>query len=185
MLKPDPIIPASPAPAPAPLILKDGALIADRFTRLANDEGLIDGPMIVDLARLEQASGANQPLGVALTNTDDVGQLAPYLPRLDVIVLHFPKFTDGRAYSQARLLRERMDYRGEIRATGQVLADQLAFMRRCGFDAFIMAKGDPLAAWQRAISTFSGVYQPATDPARPAFIRRREAKATKATKAKE
>ena len=97
MLKPDPIIPASPVPAPAPLILKDGALVADRFTRLASDQGLIDGPMIVDLARLEQASGANQPLGVALTNIDDVSQLAPYLPRLDVIVLHFPKFTDGRA----------------------------------------------------------------------------------------
>jgi uncharacterized protein (DUF934 family) len=87
-------------------------------------------------------------------------------------VLHFPKFTDGRAYSQARLLRERLKYTGEIRATGQVLPDQLNFMRRCGFDAFVLAKGDPLDAWRMANETFSGVYQPASDPATPAFLRR-------------
>ena len=73
---------------------------------------------------------------VSLANTDPVEDLAPHLGRLRLIVLEFPKFSDGRAYSQARLLRGRMGYRGELRATGAVLQDQVAFMLRCGFDSF-------------------------------------------------
>ena len=73
---------------------------------------------------------------LTLANTDDVMQVQDRLATAKLVVLNFPKFTDGRAYSQARLLRERLGYTGELRATGAVLRDQLPFLLRCGFDSF-------------------------------------------------
>ena len=93
---------------------------------------------------------------VSLANTDPVEDLAPHVGRLRLIVLEFPRFSDGRAYSQARLLRGRLGYRGELRATGGVLQDQIAFMLRCGFDSFeseqkgfgeALAGRGPCSAW--------------------------------------
>ncbi|HJQ57102.1 MAG TPA: DUF934 domain-containing protein [Vineibacter sp.] len=149
-------------------LLKDGALIDDPWLRLAHDAPLPgDGPVIVSLARFAAERAAllarDAPLGVVLKNTDDIDALAPDLVELRLVVLEFPKFGDGRAYSQARLLRERYGFSGELRATGQVLPDQLHHMRRCGFDAFELAKGDPLQAWRRAAHSFSAVYQPTGD----------------------
>ena len=100
---------------------------------------------------------------LTLANTDEVMQLGARLDGVNLIVLNFPKFTDGRAYSQARLLRERLGYRGELRATGAVLLDQLPFMLRCGFDSFESDQkgfGDALA---KAQTLFSVVYQPVGD----------------------
>ncbi len=73
---------------------------------------------------------------LTLANTDEVMQLGARLDGVNLIVLNFPKFTDGRAYSQARLLRERLGYQGELRASGAVFLDQLPFLLRCGFDSF-------------------------------------------------
>ena len=73
--------------------------------------------------------------------------------------LHFPKFTDGRAYSQARLLRQRREYTGEIRATGDVLIDQLVHMARCGFDVAVLKDGVDAADAQRQFDRFEGFYQ--------------------------
>jgi uncharacterized protein (DUF934 family) len=112
------------------------------------------------------------PVGVALANTDPVESLACDVSRIDLITLHFPKFSDGRAYSQARLLRGRMGYGGELRATGNVLQDQLPFMLRCGFDSFESEQkgfGDALA---RARTLFSVVYQPAEDGREPVALLR-------------
>jgi len=109
---------------------------------------------------------------VSLANTDPVEDLTPHLGRLRLVVLDFPKFSDGRAYSQARLLRGRLGYRGELRATGGVLQDQIAFMLRCGFDSFESEQqgfGDALA---KARTLFSVVYQPAEDDQVPASLRR-------------
>ena len=108
---------------------------------------------------------------VLLANTDPVEDLAPHLGRLRLIVLDFPKFSDGRAYSQARLLR-RMGYRGELRATGGVLQDQVAFMLRCGFDSFESEQAGFGEALARARTLFSVVYQPAKDDQVPASLRR-------------
>ena len=91
-----------------------------------------DGPVALPLGDWLQAPTQ----AVALANTDQPAELKSHLGRLKLIVLHFPKFTDGRAYSQARLLRGRLGYRGELRATGSVLRDQLPFLLRCGFDSF-------------------------------------------------
>lgn len=153
-------------------LLKQGRIAEDDFVEVADDADLPEGPVIVSAARLPSVEAPR--LGVRLANTIDVTTLANHLPRLEVVVLEFPKFGDGRAYSQARTLRERLGFTGEVRATGQVLPDQILLMRRCGFDAFVLAKGDPLAAWALSETSFSGVYQPAADGARPAFVRRRD-----------
>lgn len=109
---------------------------------------------------------------VALDNTDPVEDLARHVGRLRLIVLTFPKFSDGRAYSQARLLRGRMGYRGELRAAGNVLQDQLPFMLRCGFDSFESGQNGFGEALAKARSLFSVVYQPTEDGRVPAALLR-------------
>jgi uncharacterized protein (DUF934 family) len=98
-----------------------------------------------------------------LANTEDVLKLGSKLEGVKLIVLNFPKFTDGRAYSQARLLRERLGYRGELRATGAVFLDQLPFMLRCGFDSFVSDQKGYGEALEKARTLFSVVYQPVGD----------------------
>lgn len=100
---------------------------------------------------------------LVLDNTEDVLQLGDRLNGIELIVLQFPKFTDGRAYSQARLLRERLGYTGELRASGAVYIDQLPFMLRCGFDSFSSAQKGFTEALARARTLFSVVYQPTGD----------------------
>ena len=109
---------------------------------------------------------------VSLANTDPVEDLAPHVGRLRLIVLNFPKFSDGRAYSQARLLRGRLGYGGELRATGGVLQDQLPFMLRCGFDSFESDQKGFEEALAKARTLFSVVYQPAEDYRAPASLLR-------------
>lgn len=109
---------------------------------------------------------------VSLANTDPVEDLAPHVGRLRLIVLNFPKFSDGRAYSQARLLRGRLGYIGELRATGGVLQDQVAFMLRCGFDSFESDQKGFGEALAKARTLFSVVYQPAEDDRAPASLLR-------------
>ena len=109
---------------------------------------------------------------LTLANTDDVLQLGARMEGVKLIVLNFPKFTDGRAYSQARLLRERLGYRGGLRATGAVLLDQLPFMLRCGFDSFESDQKGFEEALAKARTLFSVVYQPAEDDRAPASLLR-------------
>ncbi|HYD35992.1 MAG TPA: DUF934 domain-containing protein [Allosphingosinicella sp.] len=158
-------------------LLKDGQLVADRWHALGDADPVPpDHPVLVSLARWQAERETlllrNAPLGVRLPNNQPVTLLAADLERLELIALEFPKFSDGRAYSQARLLRERHGFRGELRATGNVLRDQLFFMQRCGFDAFELAKPDPVGAWRAATGEFDIVYQPATDTRVPAARRR-------------
>jgi uncharacterized protein (DUF934 family) len=89
-----------------------------------------------------------------------------------VVALAFPKFGDGRAYSYARLLRERFNFKGEVRAVGDVLREQAGFMLRCGFDAFEPADGSTPDQWERATRRFRHVYQRAADDREPAFVER-------------
>jgi uncharacterized protein (DUF934 family) len=100
---------------------------------------------------------------LTLANTDDVLALGSRLEGVNLIVLQFPKFTDGRAYSQARLLRERLGYAGELRATGAVFLDQLPFLLRCGFDSFESDQTGFAEALAKARTLFSVVYQPTGD----------------------
>ena len=157
-------------------VIKDRRIVEDRWRHVADDAELPDGPAIVSLARWSRERALllerGEPIGVRLPNTTNVANLAADLPVLEVIALEFPKFADGRAYSQARLLRERYSYRGEIRAVGDVLRDQLLFMARSGFDAFeLRADRDPDDALE-AFGEFSESYQPAADQPLPLFRRR-------------
>lgn len=109
--------------------------------------------------------------GLALPNTADVLPLAADLPKLALIVLEFPKWTDGRAYSQARLLRSRLGYRGELRASGEVLVDMLPLLQRTGFDAAQLRADQGEAAARRALGIFTGHYQADTLAPLPLFAR--------------
>lgn len=134
-----------------------------------------EAPAIVPLelwqAHHDSLRGRNAPLGVRLRSDQRPQEIADDLGRFDVIALDFPKFSDGRPFSSARLLRERYGYRGELRAVGQVRRDQALFMVRCGFDAFEV---DPAtaAAWSEALGRISVVYQAAGDGRQPAAWRR-------------
>ncbi|WP_412460218.1 DUF934 domain-containing protein [Pseudomonas sp. SC11] len=111
-------------------------------------------------------------LGVWLDSDEEAEEIAEQVQHFQVIALNFPAFTDGRSYSNARLLRDRYQYKGELRAIGDVLRDQLFYMARCGFDAFaIRADKDPQDALQ-SLKDFSVTYQGATDEPLPLFRRR-------------
>jgi uncharacterized protein (DUF934 family) len=105
---------------------------------------------------------------VRLEPDDDARALIPSLDRLTLIEVAFPKFRDGRGYSSARILRE-AGYTGELRAQGDVLIDQIAFMRRCGFDSFAPETALDPAAVETALSTYDQFYQKAADSAVPVW----------------
>ena len=105
---------------------------------------------------------------VSLSNTDPVEDLAPHVARLRLIVLNFPKFSDGRAYSQARLLRGRWRWRGQIRAVGDVIPDMAPLLWRSGFDTAVLRPGESTAVAQQALQAFDGHYQPDTRRTRTA-----------------
>jgi uncharacterized protein (DUF934 family) len=114
---------------------------------------------------------AGLPVGVSVPNDTDVETLADDLPRLALVALQFPKWTDGRAYSQARLLRVRLRYAAEVRATGEVLVDMLPLLRRTGFDAAALRTDQSEDAARRALSFFPGHYQGDVGDPRPLFAK--------------
>ncbi|MGJ4970265.1 MULTISPECIES: DUF934 domain-containing protein [unclassified Bradyrhizobium] len=150
-------------------LVKGGHIIADTFVRLTDDAELpAQGAILVSETRF--LAGPDAPvgratgkLGVIWPNNRDVDDLVPYLDRLALVALVFPSFRDGRAYTQARLLRERHGFRGELRATGQVLRDQFVFMLRAGFDAFEVKKQADAEAFTETVKRYSVFYQPTGD----------------------
>ncbi|CCD89315.1 conserved hypothetical protein [Bradyrhizobium sp. ORS 285] len=150
-------------------LVKGGHIIADEFVRVTEDAELpAQGAILVSETRFlagpdALVSRTGGKLGVIWPNNRDVDDLVPYLDRLALVALVFPSFRDGRAYTQARLLRERYGYRGELRATGQVLRDQFVFMLRAGFDAFDVKKQADAEAFTETVKRYSVFYQPAGD----------------------
>lgn len=114
---------------------------------------------------------AELPVGLILPNHVDVETIVADLPRLALIALQFPKWVDGRAYTQARLLRVRHRFTGQIRATGEALVDMLPLMQRTGFDAVVLRRDQSRDAAERALGFFAGHYQGAVGEARPLFAR--------------
>ncbi len=150
-----------------PLIRATGS-VEDPWLFVQDEEPLPEaGAVIVTLARWQanrdQLAARPTPLGLRLKSDQPPSLIAADVERFDVIALEFPKFTNGRAFSSARLLRERYGFRGELRAVGNVLRDQLAFMRRCGFDSYEIPPQVDAAAWLSSLGGISVVYQPATD----------------------
>ena len=170
-------------------LVKNGSIAADIFVHVADGAELPgDGAVLVSAARfLEDPEALLKragKLGVIWPNNRDVDDLVPYLDRLAVIALVFPIFRDGRAYSQARILRERYGFRGELRATGDVLRDQFLFLARAGFDAFEVKKESDAAAFAAALARYSVVYQPAADRPASSFSRRLTEAVPRADKAR-
>jgi uncharacterized protein (DUF934 family) len=170
-------------------LVKNGQIAADPYAHIADGAPLADSaPVIVPAARFLADAGdiarRTGLTGVIWPNDRNVSELAPYLDRLALVALVFPKFKDGRAYSQARILRERYHFRGELRATGEVLRDQFLFLYRAGFDAFEVRKPEDAAVFRDAIARYSVFYQPAAD-GRPSALRRRAQKPVRSKIAQE
>lgn len=133
------------------------------------------GAVIVSLAiwkAQRDALLARGNVGVLLEPNEEPGELAADVGALPLIAVNFPSFQDGRGYSTARLLRERYGYKGELRAVGDVLIDELFYLSRVGFDAFALREDQDIDACLKVFDTFSEVYQVSVEQPVPLFKRR-------------
>jgi uncharacterized protein (DUF934 family) len=154
-------------------LVKAGQVIEDRYVRILDDAPIPEGvPVLVPAERFiadaGEIVGREAATGVLWPNNRRIAELAPHLDRLALVALVFPSFRDGRAYSQARLLREHYGFRGEMRATGDVLRDQFMFLLRAGFDAFEVKKDADAAIFAKEIARHTVFYQPTGDGRVPA-----------------
>jgi uncharacterized protein (DUF934 family) len=158
-------------------LYKNNAFAADAWTRLADNAALpMDGDVILPLARWRKerlgVDARKGRTGVVIAPGENWDDLVAALPSVPLIALVFPKYTDGRAFSTGRQLRARCDYKGEIRAIGDVLLDEIALMVRCGFDAFEVTDERTIRALERDyVPKVSLFYQPALGVEAPAGTR--------------
>jgi uncharacterized protein (DUF934 family) len=163
-------------PDPDGPIWRGTAFYSDGWARPAADEPLPDAPVILSktrwLAERDRLAGRNAPLGLQIEPGEAIDDLATDLARFALIALDFPKFADGRAFSVARLLREKHGFTGELRAVGAVLSDQIPYMRRVGFDTFAVTHTPTRRALAEGrIPEVTLYYQPATADEPPAGTR--------------
>jgi uncharacterized protein (DUF934 family) len=149
-------------------LLQHGALQPNNWRFVGEDAAIpVDEPVTVSLKRwqaeAETLRGRNAPIGVRLKNDEPALTLGDDAHRLSLIEVEFPKFTDGRAFSQARILRDKLGYKGELRAIGTVLRDQYLYMTRCGIDSVELPEDKPIDGYLAALKEFSAWYQPASD----------------------
>ena len=161
-------------------ILHAGALVEDTWTVLEEGRTEIEpvgGKVIVTLARWraerENLLAAHSAVGVLVPNTADIEAVYPEISDRPVIALQFPTFTDGRALSQAVVLRKRLEFRRELRAVGDVIQDLVFWLGRCGFDSIVPRKDQNLEACRAALGELSVAYQAAADGHTPVWVRRR------------
>ena len=151
----------------------NNTIAEDGWQFIADDAELPAGDVIVSVKRWQAERDAlnarSDRLALVLAGDTPVSAIADDLDRLPLIALAFPKFSDGRCFSHARLLRERHGYQGEIRAVGDVQRDQLYFMRRCGIDSFAVREDRDIKDALKAFDEFSVRYQPAADGAEPIY----------------
>jgi len=152
----------------------------DRWHEASADDAIVAAPAaeawslltIAQWQAVRDAWPADLPVGLIVPNDVDIETVVADLPRLQLVALQFPKWVDGRAYSQARLLRMRYRFGGEIRATGEVLVDMLPLLARTGFDAALLRGDQSLATARRVLGFFAeGHYQGDVNETRPRFAR--------------
>jgi uncharacterized protein (DUF934 family) len=158
-------------------IIKERRIVDDAFVHVAADAAVpATGDIIVGLDRYRELRASllerGTKLGVRLKSNEEAKSVAEFLPELAVIAIEFPGFKDGRGYSTARLLRDRFGYKGELRAVGDVLRDQLFYMERCGINAYELKAGKNIEGALEAFSELSVTYQGAVDDPRPHYRRR-------------
>jgi uncharacterized protein (DUF934 family) len=152
----------------------EGEVVDDDWRTVADDEVMPpSGDVIVGLSRFDEAvAGGRRRVGIRIAGDTEIDAFAPHLSSIALLAIEIPKLSDGRAYSLARLLRDRHGYRGELRAVGHVFREQLLYLARCGFDAFVLAPGKDL---EDALSAFGELpvrYQPGADDEPPIWKRR-------------
>ena len=157
-------------------LIKNGGEIADVWTFVTDNDALDShGAATVSLTRWQAEAETllqrKASVGVRLMPEDDPHALVPWLDQITLIEVSFPKYTDGRGYSQAQLLRRRLGYGGELRAVGHVLRDQFLYMHRSGIDAYQTTRAD-LSDATEALQEYSEVYQPGADTRQSVFARR-------------
>ncbi len=157
-------------------VIKNRQIVEFDWQLIADDAEPASGPIIVSLARYlrerEYLLRRNAGLGIKLEAADDLTLFAADLGELAIIALEVSKFSDGRCFSQARLLRERYGFGGDLLAVGDVLRDQIAFMERCGINVFSIRPDRAMADALKAFNEFSVTYQTAADGADPIYHRR-------------
>lgn len=160
-----------------PNLIKHGELVQDSWQIVDDLDSAHDKnghyllPLTV-LKSLDSDTVDGTHLGVVLNPDDDIEELRTYIRKLTVIALKFDQFMDGRSFSQARQLRDNLDFTGEIRATGQFMQDQLYYLSRCGVDAFDLPEGITPESAVARLKDFSENYQAACDEPQPLFRRR-------------
>lgn len=164
-------------------IIKHSSIAEDNWTLLRLAEGetaesvqLPDGDAIVPLKvwQARKIELLQRPQRGVWLAPDEVAQdIATDLGNLQIVAIDFPQFADGRGYSTAALLRSRFGWRGELRAIGEVLKDQLFYLSRVGFDAYALREGKDIEDAVKALNDFSETYQAAVDEPLPLFRRRR------------
>ena len=153
-----------------PKLIKDGAIVEDEWRAADEDSPLRDSSQVATLDQwldLEDKAAS----AVQLEPGQAPAPLLAHLDELVLVVVNFPVFTDGRGFSYARELRER-GFKGELRASGNFLKDQLTYLRRCGFNAFSMTDESQLEAALGSLTDFSETYQASVDEPLPLFRRR-------------
>ena len=160
-------------------VIKDSKVVEDSWQRLQEadtEETLPDGDVIIPFTywqshKVELLEREGR-LGVCVNGDDETEVVAKDLQHFDLIALDFPAFKDGRGYSHARTLRDHHGYQGDIRAVGDVLRDQLFYMRRCGISSFHLREGKDIEDAMKGFSEFSVKYQSAADGAAPVYKQR-------------
>lgn len=160
-----------------PPLIKNRTVVADDWTYPEAENAAQAPRRVLPLADYLAAAAEGRgdaSTGVLLQPADhDISQLAPHVAKLPIVVVHFGSSGEGRGYTQAKLLRERYGYQGELRARGAVRADQMWFLARCGFDAFDIAPDENPQIVIAQLERFSVAYQPAPDVALPVRPRMR------------
>lgn len=169
-----------------PKLIRQGQHLEDNWTLLpATDtpesvtlpEGKLVVPVNVWLAHRDTLASRDGEIGVWLDSTDEPEAIAVDLPKLALVAINFPVFADGRGFSFARVIRDRYGFEGELRAIGDVARDQLFYMMRCGFDAFLLRDDQDIEIALQAFEDFADAYQGASDQPDPLYRRRRAANA--------
>jgi uncharacterized protein (DUF934 family) len=160
-----------------PQILKDTQVVSDNWILLdENADSIPNGDILLSFEQwqnfAEQLSNHSGSIGVWLEGHAEIEQIIEPLLNLPLIAINFPKFADGRGFSAARLIRERYNYSGELRAIGGFIRDQLYLLKRCGFNAFQFSDENELSDAAESLKDFSENYQVSVDQENPLFRRR-------------
>jgi uncharacterized protein (DUF934 family) len=160
-------------------LIREGEVVNDQYQDASKLQDIPTGSVIVSLEQWQthkyELASREAPVGVRLRSDEPPDNIVDDLSSLAVVALDFPAFRDGRAYSYARILRDRYHYSGEVRAVGEVLLEQLHYMHRSGFNAFAVSGDSPLEDWKTATADLSVWYQPSSD-SRPTALQLRHKK---------